>query len=213
MTSIDLAPPEAEACLIRSRVAPYKGGTLIDETVADLAEHLRRMADIDAYRPARCPRCGSMHLHMHDRVERRPRGEARLPVIVVARYICADEECKATWRILPAFLARHLWRVWVTVERVVLPGDTPVAPSSPAIPGRTERRWRARMMQAALVVVTLLAASNVATFEGIARSVGLDATRAVLVAAHVRHTRAAPGTRLAPLAATTHMLERGIRLM
>jgi predicted Zn-ribbon and HTH transcriptional regulator len=211
MKNIDLAPPEAEACLIRSRVASYKGGTLIDETVVDLAEHLRRMVDVGGYRPARCARCGHTHLHMHDRIERRPRGEAGLPVVVVARYICA--ECKATWRILPAFLARHLWRVWPTVERVVLPEDTPVPREAPPIPERTERRWRGRMVQAALVVVTLLAASNVTTLEPIARAVGLEATRAELVATHAKQTKAVPGRRLAPLAATTHMLERGIRLM
>lgn len=213
MQHIDLAPPEAEACLIRSRVASYKGGTLIDETVEDLAEHLRRMVDVDAYRPARCPRCGDVRLHMHDRIERRPRGEPGLPVVVVARYICANEECEATWRILPAFLARHLWRVWSTVERIVLPKDTPIAAGAPPIPERTERRWRRRMAQAALVVVTLLALSNKAELEAIARSVGLDATRRQLVAAHAVHMKTKSGARLWPLAATAHMLERGIRLM
>lgn len=211
MTLVKAAPAEAEACLIRSRVASYKGGTLIDDSVTDLAEHLRRIVDVDGYRPARCARCGHVHVHMHDRIERRPRGEPGLPVVVVARYICAA--CEATWRILPAFLARHLWRVWPTVERVALPDDTPKPPSTPAIPQRTERRWRARLVTAALVVVTLLATSNKEALEAIARDVGLDATRAELVVAHTRRTSAQPGARLAPLAATTHMLERGIRLM
>lgn len=211
MTCIDLAPPEAEACLIRPRVASYKGGTLIDETVEDLAEHLRRMFDVDAYRPARCPHCGHVHLHMHDRIERRPRGEPGLPVVVVARFICA--KCEATWRILPAFLARHLWRVWPTVERVVLPADTPKPPSAPEIPERTGRRWRARFASAARVVVTLLGASNKEALEAVARDLGLDATRSALVATHTRHIGARPSARLAPLAAVTHMLERGIRFM
>jgi hypothetical protein len=211
MTRVTIAPPEAEACLIRSRVASYKGGTLIDETVEDLADHLQRMFDVDAYRPARCPHCGGVHLHMHDRIERRPRGEPGLPVVVVARYICAA--CEATWRILPGFLARHLWRVWPTVERVVLPEDTLKPAGAPEIPERTERRWRARLASAALVVVTLLAASNKDALEAVARDVGLDATRGELVAAHAQHTSAPPGERLAPLAAVTHMLERGIRLM
>jgi len=211
MTGIDLAPPEAEACLIRSRVASYKGGTLVDDAVVDLAEHLRRIVDVDGYRPARCAHCGHLHLHMHDRIERRPRGEPGLPVVVVARYICA--ECEATWRVLPAFLARHLWRVWPTVERLVLPKDTPTQPGAPAIPERTGRRWRARWSSSALVVVTLLAVSGVTALEASARDVGLVATRSKLVAAHGHRTSARPGARLAPLAATTHMLERGIRLM
>ena len=139
MTRVNLAPPEAEACLIHSRVASYKGGTLIDETVTDLAEHLRRIVDVDGYRPARCPRCEHLRLHMHERIERKPRGEAGLPVVVVARYICAG--CGATWRILPAFLPRHLHCLWRTVERVVLPADTPVPASALEIPKRTERRW------------------------------------------------------------------------
>ena len=210
MQNIDLAPPEAEACLIRSRVASYKGGTLIDDGVVDLAEHLRRIVDVDGYRPARCAHCGHAHLHMHDRIERRPRGEPGLPVVVVARYICAA--CDATWRILPAFVARHLWRVWPTVERTAL-GDMPEPARSPTIPDRTERRWRTRLAAAALVVVTLLAASNVTTLEAIARTAGLNATRAEVIAASALHSGSMPGARLASLAATTHMLERGIRLM
>ncbi len=211
MTFVNLAPPEAEGCLTRSRVSSYNGGTLVDETVVDLVAHLRRIVDPDGYRPARCAKCEHGVLHVHDYIERRPRGEPGLPIVVVVRYICAA--CEATWRILPAFLARHLWRVWPTVERVVLPEDTPVASGAPPVPERTERRWRSRMASAALVVVALLAASNKEALEAIARQVGLDATRAEVVAAHTRQIGALPGAQLAPLAAMTHMLERGIRLM
>jgi hypothetical protein len=150
---------------------------------------------------------------MHERIERKPRGEVGLPVVVVAKYICANEECAATWRILPAFLARHLWRVWRTVERVVVADPLRSRAAAPLIPDRTERRWQARMASAAIVVVTLLAASNVEALEAVARRTGLDATRAELVAAHTQQTGAKTGVRLAPLAAATHMLERGIRLM
>lgn len=211
MTRVNLAPPEAEACLIHSRVASYKGGTLIDETVTDLAEHLRRIVDVDGYRPARCPRCEHLRLHMHERIARKPRGEAGLPVVVVARYICAG--CGATWRILPAFLPRHLHCLWRTVERVVLPADTPVPASALEIPKRTERRWRGRLAAAALAIVTLLAASSHADLEAIAMRTGLEATRAELVDAYAQETGAKPSARLAPLATVTHTLERGIRLM
>lgn len=211
MTRVNLAPPEAEECLIRSRVASYKGGTLIDETVGDLATHLLRIVDVDGYRPARCAHCEHDVLHVHEYIERRPRGELGLPIVKVIRYICAA--CRATWRILPAFLARHLWRVWPTVERVVKPSDTPSPPDAPKIPKRTARRFRARLASAARVVVTLLAASNMEALEAIAGSVGLLATREQLVDAHARATGAQPGARLAPLAALSHMLDRGIRLM
>lgn len=211
MTFVNVAPPEAEACLIRSRVTSYKGGTLIDGTVGDLAAHQKALCTGDGYRPARCAKCLHDVLHVHDYIERHPRGEPGLPVVIVIRYQCAG--CEATWRILPAFLARHLWRVWPTVERVVLPADTPVPPSAPAIPERTERRFRARFASAALVLVLLLAASSKTALEAMTQSVGLGASRGGLVAVHTRATGSSPGARLAPLAALLHMLERGIRLM
>lgn len=184
---------------------------MIDGTVGDLEAHRRLLCTGDGYRPARCAKCLHDVLHVHDYIERHPRGEPELPVVVVIRYKCAG--CEATWRILPAFLARHLWRVWPTVERVVLPDDTPVPPSAPTIPERTERRFRARFACAALVAVLLLAASNKTALEAMAQRVGIDASRADLVAVHTRATGSSPGARLAPLAALLHMLERGIRLM
>jgi hypothetical protein len=69
------------------------------------------------------------------------------------------------------------------------------------------------MGSAALVVVVLLAASNLAQLEAVARDTGLDGTREMLVDAYARGTGALAGARLAPLAAVTHMLQRGIRLM
>jgi hypothetical protein len=61
------------------------------------------------------------------------------PVVRVAQYLCAADECSATWRILPMFLARHLWRAWKTVERVALPGEVPSA--APPVPERTPFPW------------------------------------------------------------------------
>ena len=92
----------------------------------------------------------------HDYVGRRPRGAPDVATeICIRRYICANKECQATWRILPAFLARHLWRVWPTVERVALPATPPaVVPATPlAVPVATSatppqrssrRRWQCR---------------------------------------------------------------------
>ena len=133
------------------------------------------------------------------------------PVVRVAQYICAADECSATWRILPMFLARHLWRVWKTVERVTLPDEVPGA--APPVPERTQYRWRARLAATARVLVVLLAASGGFVLESIAAKVGLDASRAELVHAYMEQADVPCGARLAALAALTHRLERGIRLM
>lgn len=210
--TIGLPPPDPEICLVTSRVSRFKGGTLIDEDVRDLEAHERRVCDPDRYRPKRCPRCGHDVLHVHCYPERHPRGDSRLPPVVrIAQYVCASADCGATWRILPRFLARHLWRAWTTVERVLEPA--PATTTEPLIPERTKRRWRARLAATARVLVVLLAASGGAAFEAISSCVGLDATRGALVAAHAEVASVAAGERLSALAAITHRLERGMRLM
>jgi hypothetical protein len=135
------------------------------------------------------------------------------------QYICASADCGATWRILPRFLARHLWRAWTTVERVAQLDERAVeaaaAPAAPAvpIPARTRRRWRARLAASARVLVVLLAVSGGAVLEGLAIRLGLDATRRELVVTHADLADFAAGERLSALAALVHRLERGIRLM
>jgi hypothetical protein len=194
-------------------VSRFKGGTLINEDVQNLEAHERRLCDPDGYRPGRCARCGHDVLHVHCYPERHPRGELGMPAVVrIIQYVCAAVECGATWRILPMFLARHLWRAWKTVERVVMPAGMPRSAAAP-IPPRTEQRWRTRMAAAARVLVVLLAASGGVALEALASRVGLDASRADLAAAHAEVTRAAPTARLAALAELVHRLERGLRLM
>ena len=211
--TIGLPPPDPESCLVQSRVSRFKGGTLIAEDVRDLAAHERLVCDPDGYRPEQCPRCGHRILHVHCYPERHPRGELGLPAVVrIVQYVCAAATCGATWRMLPMFLARHLWRVWSTVERVLAPDDMP-APVAAPIPVRTERRWRARIAAAARVLVVLLAASGGLALEGIAARVGLDGTRAELVEVHTEATSIRSGLRLAAVAAVGHRLARGIRLM
>jgi DNA-directed RNA polymerase subunit RPC12/RpoP len=213
--TIELPPPDPESCLIASRVSRHKGGTLIDESICDLVDHVRRVCDPDGYRPASCPRCGHRRLHVHCYRERHPRGEAGLPpVIRIVQYICTRSDCGATWRILPRFLARHLWRAWTTVERVAgLDERAGAAAAAPAIPLRTRRRWRARLAATARVLVVLFAVSGGAVLEGLAMRLGVDATRRELVIAHAEVAGLPPGERLSTLAALVHRLERGIRLM
>lgn len=209
--TIGLPPPDAEACLTTSRVSRFRGGTLVDEDVRDLATHQRRLDDADGYRPARCERCGHGVLHVHGYPERHPRGELAMPAVVqIVQYICAADDCNATWRVLPMFLARCLWRAWRTVERAVAPAS---GPPVLRIPERTVRRWRARLAATARVLVVLVAASGGAVLEAVAARIGLDGARSELVAAHTELTGAVIGERLAAAAAMAHRLERGMRLM
>jgi hypothetical protein len=201
------------------RTSRTKGGTLIADHVHDAATHERVLADPDGYRPVRCLHCDGDILHVHDYVGRRPRGAPDVATeICIRRYICANKDCQATWRILPAFLARHLWRVWPTVERVALPATPPaVVPATPLavpvatsatplavatsatppavlatppapIPKRTAQRWRARLASQAKQLVVLLAVSGGSLLETIAKKAGLWATRAELVDVHARTT-------------------------
>lgn len=209
--TIGLPPPDAEACLVTSRVSRFRGGTLIDESVRDLETHQRRLDDTDGYRPARCERCGHGVLHVHSYPERQPRGELGMPAVVeIIQYICAANACNATWRILPMFLARQLWRAWRTVERVV---EHASRPPVVRIPERTVRRWRARLAATARVLVVLLAASGGVVLEAVAARVGLDGARTELVVVHSELTAAVDGERLATTAGIAHRLERGMRLM
>lgn len=137
-----------------------------------------------------------------------------MPLVVpVAQYICVAAGCGATWRILPMFLARHLWRAWKTVERVVLPSAAVSPSAAPPVPARTRCRWRSRLAAAARVLVVLLAASGGLELEAVAAQVGLAASRAELVGVYAEQADVVQGARLAAVATLAHRLERGIRLM
>jgi hypothetical protein len=210
-STIGLPPPPAEKCLETSRKSSYLGGTLIAEDVHDLAEHQRRVADADGYRPPTCPRCVSAGVHVHMRPERHPRGDPLLPpVVVVLQFRCASEACGATWRVLPLFLARHLWHGWKAVERAVVSDASPVGST---MSRRTKERWRERLASSARVLVVVLAMTGGGALEGVAKQVGLSGTRAELVAAYAAVTAAPGGERLSSLGALVHRLERGLRLM
>ena len=203
------APPAAERCLVLSYASRgQKGGTLIDESVMDLAEHETRMRDPASYRPKEC-RCGGRTLHIHGRRERRMVGSAMadggLGTVTVMVFLCAS--CLATWRVLPAFLTRCLWRAWAVVEGVV--AGTRRA-DEPRVPERTQRRWLARLAQTARVPGQVLATSGSATLREVAQGVGLDADRRGLAARYAVRFRT---SLLAPLAALLHRLSPGVRLV
>lgn len=222
-------------------MSKYWGGTLVVEDVRDMKEHELRMADPDLYRPAECPRCGDDHLHVHARPTRKPRRSSWLPLeVLILQFLCA--RCHATWRMLPLFLARHLWYSWRAVEQAVLPSANPMPTSAaatppaalavpaptclvpttaptaaqarpPPVPKRTRQRWRSRLRSSALVLVVLMAMSGGAELVKIAMQVGHLGTRAALVEEFRCVVHPRVGERLAAVGAIAHRLERGIRLM
>jgi len=198
------APPTADICLCQpySSRSKQKGGTIIDETVVDLATHLRKILSPDEYRPKVC-RCGSNRFHVHARRERHPRqlvvkGEP-VKVVTILVFLCAA--CSASWRVLPAFLARCLWRSWDVIERECLGKPSG---SAPPVPASTVQRWRVRLKQAARVPTQVFAlAGN--WLRILAQRVGLEAARWQLLEAH--------GEGFAALATLLHRLAPGVRLM
>lgn len=216
MSTAPPAPSRATApCLQRRRDG--KGGTLIAEQVRTLQAHRARICTPDGYRPAACARCGGEAMHVHDY---RPRhlvafeelGSGRVsPVIDVARYVCARPECGAIWQVLPALVARHLWRAWSTVEGAAFEDTDPAAAAD--VPERTRARWWSRLLSSARLLVQLFASEAGSTLEALAQRLGLGSTRYELVQAYAAHAGAAPGTRLASVAALVHRLASGLRLM
>jgi hypothetical protein len=135
------------------------------------------------------------------------------PVIRIVQYLCAREDCGATWRVLPMFLARHLWWMWKTVERSVVPKDEPSPPAPSLVPDQTRRRWRARLAASAHVLVALLAARGEPEVQKVVAHLASDVSRATLVEAYSDRMSVSADERLATLATLCHRLERGVRLM
>ena len=210
-----LPPPEPEACLVRLRPSSQKGGTIVAEDVTELAAHERRLCDPEGYRPKFCPRCGETRLHVHDYRERVLRAEPGRPVASIVRHECVS--CAAIWQTLPAFIARHLWRTWRVVERV-LSGATPPAVELearrwPPVPERTRRRWRARWLRPARFLAQVLAACGEAAWASLAAGLESAATCADLVRAYASATLTAAGQVLASLAALVYRLQPKVRLV
>jgi len=228
MSQERLPPPQPDPCLIQSRKAKYRGGTLIAEQVWSLEEHESRLCDAEGYRPEQCGRCGCRRLHVHDYPLRRPQGEALLTLLRVVRFICSNEECQATWRVLPAFLARHLWWVWRRVSTATRDEAPPVGVGTEseggtaaggaerevrAVPARTRRRWRSRLSASGRQLVVLMASRGVEQVQRVAEAVGLGASRRELVAAYAEALSTAAGVTMGAVAALLDRLERGVRLM
>jgi hypothetical protein len=167
-----------------------------------LEQHEAALANPALARPGHCAACKLGGLHVHERRERLFAGEVggpgRTQVLI---FRCSRRtECGAVWRVLPHFLARHLWRRW-TLVGFVLEG------SRHRVPRRTQQRWHQRLASVAAVLVALLAQAATHDWTDVAVRAGMDATRGDLVVA------AGGPARLANLAAVIDHLEPGVRRM
>jgi hypothetical protein len=195
------------------RKPDQKGGTLIAEDVWERSDHLQRLADPDGYRPESCSRCGGSHLHAHDFKDRLRRNDPEAAAEQVRRFGCAD--CGAVWRVLPAFLARHLHHAWGTVQAAMVQ-DGVLEPSGEeqrvAVPKRTRRRWRSRLRSSARVLTQALA--DVGTeVASVLRRLTVECSRRILIETLVREGLLAAGRKLGELAAWIHRVVPGVRLM
>lgn len=205
MSADTLSPPQPPGCLTRSYLSRgIKGGTIIAEDVLDVAEHQRRLLDPDSYRPEECRNCGHKKNHAHCFRERilREADPDRPPLVVAIRlFSCAS--CGAVFTVLPAFIARHLWRAWKTVERV--------AGGKERAPRTTQSRWLSRLQSDASQLVQLFV-------EGIQSPVsqallGLrPRIRSLFVGVLAPFLGRRPSV-FAVVAAWIHRIEAGVRLM
>ena len=206
-----LPPSRAPEPLRAPRLSrPPRGGTLYAEDVTDLEMHQQRLRDPDGYRPDGCSRCGHGKLHVHDYRKRQQYAQDHDPLTVV-RYLCPH--CKASFQVLPQFVARHLRHNWSTVEAHTLPSSDPESAPSIPVPARTQRRWRAQLLTAALLLVQVLATSGSQALAWLAQQVGFFATRAELVHAYQQVRRPLPSQCLSSLAALLHRLCPTVRLI
>lgn len=157
-------------------------------------------------------------MHVHDY---RPRVLAGDPAgsTEISRFRCADRSCGTVVQVLPAWVARHLWRAWSTVEAAVMreqeEEDAVTNKPSSDVPARTRRRWRARLSTAAFLLIAALAAvsDTMPALAHVVGSVGHDGTRRAAVVAFGAATKPPMGRWLASLAAVVHRVAPGARLM
>lgn len=210
MSADTLPPPPPPVCLTRSYVSrKIKGGTIIAEDVRDLETHHRKLLDADEYRSAigACWACGSKVLHALCLRERILRGAPDEPPLVetIRMYRCAVKACGAVFTILPAVIARHLWRLWKTVEGA--------AGGKLEVPRSTFRRWLGRLGSSARQLVQTLTSKASSLISSSLCSALLRVRTRSDLAKTFRRSLVGDVESFAPLAAWIHRLEPGIRLM
>jgi hypothetical protein len=154
-------PPPPPLCLVRRPTSTQKGGTLIAETILDLASHQQKLSQPGGYRPCDCGNCGHSVLHVHDYRWRVLRGEPEFPGVRIVRYICT--RCEAVWRVLPRFVARFLRRTWAVVEAAT--GCRSERSTTRGVSSRTVRRWRSRLNSRVGALAAMLSSGASATWR------------------------------------------------
>lgn len=176
----------------------FKGGTLIASDIVTLDEQAAALANPDLVRPRECAACGSPRLHVHDRRTRKLDGLGS-EVVEILIFRCAS--CRVVWRVLPAFLARQLWRAWKAIADAL-----DEARARKSTPERTRRRWRRRLRERATMLVVVLGQLGPARTRAVAK-LETQVTRGEVVAAFGGLAQ------LAELAALIDHLVPGVRVM
>jgi hypothetical protein len=211
-----LPPPPPPLCLTKSYESRgVKGGTVIAEDVWDSKTHAHALLDPDNYRRyiGPCRACGYEKVHalcFRTRTLRPADPSAQRVVEDVRLFRCPQEGCGAVYTVLPAFVARHLWRAWQTVEKVC-DGREPA-------PSRTTERWLGRLGSAARQLVQRFKASVLQTLNRIVSqdwvtTLSEDLTRWGFIALLQGAGAVAAPRAFAQVAAWVHRVEAGVRLM
>jgi hypothetical protein len=125
---------------------------------------------------------------------------------MVRLYRCARKTCGAVFTVLPAVIARHLWRSWKTVEEVTA--------GKAHAPKTTSRRWLERFRSSAAgLVQLLLAVAGDLLPRGASGVLAKAQTRRELLDAAVASGAVGSAAPLSLLAAWIHRLEAGIRFL
>jgi len=176
----------------------YVGGTLIAAHVVTHEQHAAALTNPSLERPEQCAACDFPRVHVHERRTRLLDGLGSATVDILI-FRCAS--CRVTWRVLPAFLARHLWRVWA---RIVEALDEARERSS--TPKRTRQRWLRRLRERATMLVVVLAQLGPARRPAVT-TLGLDALRREVIVAYGGLAS------LVELAALVDHIAAGVRVM
>lgn len=181
--------------------------TIIAEDVRDLETHRKKILDPDEYRAAigACWACGSKTLHALCFRERVLRGAvSNAPVVATVRlYRCALRTCGAVFTVLPAVIARHLWRLWETVEAATT--------GKLEVPDGTRRRWFGRLRSCGSQILQAFTtrAASILSVDSIQRLSKSTIRSEILDAFRTLFTAQV----FALVSAWIHRLEPGIRLM
>ncbi len=124
----------------------------------------------------------------------------------VRLYRCPEKSCGAVFMVLPAVIARQLWRLWETVEEVS--SGTASAPRS------TARRWFGRLRaDAGQLLQILLSVGKELLGTALFSLLPRIRTRGMLIELLGSSGLADPHQAFAQVAAWIHRIQPGLRLM